>query len=553
MKIKNITGLLLLGMLTVTSCVNDDLNDLQKQIDDLNGELGDLKKSQQDALLAAIASLKADMAALDTKLVGDLQLLQNEVASNAKAVYYGNVITDADYAAFTAQGATIITGKVVVATDAHITALANVKLIGKNLEVTGGTTIAFPALQSIGENFMVSAVNTNASINFAKLASIGGDFSVMDNSGLTSVTANELVLISGKLSSTNNLALTALSFAKLDQVDAIAINEYVETDYDSPAGALATLNLSATKVNRSVDLQYVGNVANVALGTIGGDFNLANTEIAKITLDATTIGGDFIVQDNKYLSGMTVANLSRIGGKLKIVSNYDPSGSGSDLVTMPAFGSLVYIGGDVTISGNSSLKTVDSFNNVKEVRGANIAFDSNGNLDIVNIFNSLVDTNKPGSQYGDNSHASISVIANTFWFTGFKALVKAVNVEVNIAKTVGEFDQNTGEFTPGGDTSKLDGFDSLTDVSTLSLNINEITAFNAFGKLNNFLSYSTYLTMYMPDDTSVTLCSMKPILTKIKNGDFDVAWNPNRKADFTYQWAPMDRDTAVNQLIGSCN
>ena len=552
MKFKKITCLILVGMLTLTSCVKDDLDDLQNQIDNLNSTVDNLKKTQQEALLAAIAGLQADMASLSTKLVGDLKLLENEVANNAKAVYYGNVITDADYAAFTAQGATIITGKVVVSNNSNITALANVKLIGKNLEIKGGTTIAFPALQSIGENFMVSDVSTNATISLSKLASIGGNFDVMNNSGLTSVTANELVLISGKLSTKTNLTLKTLSLAKLDQVDSISINEQVETDYDSPEGELNVLDLSSTNVNRDVHIQYISTVSNLGLGSVGGDFICEYSTLAKITLTGTKVGGDFIVEQNKKLSSIVVASLSRIEGKLKIVSNYDYNTPGSGLVTMPSFAALQYIGGNVDISSNQDLKNVDSFNNVKEVRGTNIEFSGNGNLDIVNIFNALVDTANPATQYGDNSNASITVNANTFWFTGFKAIKQALNLEVSISKTTGKFNEVTGEFEPGGSTSKLEGFDNLTDVTTLALTVTEITSFNAFAKLNNFKNFGIYFTIYMPDDASVSLCSMKPILDKIKNGAFDVVWNVNKKAVFMYQWGEMDRNDAVNQLTGTC-
>ena len=552
MKFKKITCLILVGMLTLTSCVKDDLDDLQNQIDNLNSTVDNLKKTQQEALLAAIAALQADMASLSTKLVGDLKLLENEVANNAKAVYYGNLITDADYAAFTAQGATIITGKVVVSNNSNITALANVKLIGKNLEIKGGTTIAFPALQSIGENFMVSDVSTNATISLSKLASIGGNFDVMNNSGLTSVTANELVLISGKLSTKTNLTLKTLSLAKLDQVDSISINEQVETDYDSPEGELNVLDLSSTNVNRDVHIQYISTVSNLALGSVGGDFICEYSTLAKITLTGAKVGGDFIVEQNKKLSSIVVASLSRIEGKLKIVSNYDYNTPGSGLVTMPSFAALQYIGGNVDISSNQDLKNVDSFNNVKEVRGTNIEFSGNGNLDIVNIFNALVDTANPATQYGDNSNASITVNANTFWFTGFKAIKQALNLEVSVSRTAGNFNEVTGEFEPGGSTAKLDGFDNLTDVTTLSLTVTEITSFNAFAKLNNFKNFGIYFTIYMPDDASVSLCSMKPILDKIKNGAFDVVWNVNKKAVFMYQWGEMDRNDAINQLVGAC-
>ncbi len=212
MRIKTLSGLMLAAMLTFSSCVNNgDLDELQDQINDLNSTVETLKKTQQEALLAAIASLEADLAVLEANLgdlesdlgglgadydalLADLGLLDEEVKNNAKAVFYGNVITEADYTALAAQdGATIITGRVVVAGDAHVAALSNIKLIGKNLEIKGGSTITLNALTSVGENLMVSGLSGTATLNLSKLSSVGGDVEVMNNAGLTEFNANELI------------------------------------------------------------------------------------------------------------------------------------------------------------------------------------------------------------------------------------------------------------------------------------------------------------------------------------------------------------------------
>lgn len=553
MRIKTLSCLVLAGMLSLSSCVEGDINDLQNQIDDLTSKVENLELSQQEALLAAIASLEADLAALNSELVGDLELLQEEVESNANAVYYGNVITDADYIALAEQGATIITGRVVVASDANIQALANVKLVGKNLEIMVGGTITMDALQSIGESLIVADVNIDASLSFAKLSSVGGNFEVMNNSGLTSVVADELVLISGGLSSVRNLDLTTFSLAKLDKVGEIYIDEQVPDDFDNPAGELAMLDLSSTNVANDVEIHYLGAVENLTLGSIGGDFECEFSEVAKISIDGVSIDGDFVLDNNKFLAALDVANLSRIEGKLTISNNFDWNTPGSGLTTLPSFDALTFIGGDVSISNNSNLISAESFNNVTEVRGATIDFSSNGNLDIINIFNALVETANPASSWGDNSHANITIYANTFWFNGFGSLVNAQNVNVSVAKTAGVFNEETGGFEPGGDTAKFDGFGSLVEVSTLTITASEVTEFNAFSALNNFNNFATYFTLYMPSDVNVGLCSMSPILTRIKNGDFDSSWNANKKAVFNYNWSEQDRDAAIEQLLTSCN
>jgi hypothetical protein len=544
--------ILLVCVISLNSCVQGDIDDLQNQIDDLTTTVADLKQAQQEALLAAIASLEASLENLNNDLIGDLELLEQEIKNNANAVYYGNVITDADYTALTAQDATIITGRVVVASDSQVQALANVKLIGKSLEIMGGGTITMDALQSVGENLLVSGLTDDATLDFSKLSSVGGDFNVMSTTGLTSIMADEIVLISGNLSSVRNVALTTFSLAKLDKVDEIYIDEQVPDNFDNPAGKLASLDLSSTNVTNGVEIHYLGAVENLTIGSVGGDLICDYSEVAKISLDGTSIGGDLNLESNKFLASIDVPNLSRIEGQLRMTSNYDWATPGSGLVTMPSFAALTYIGGDVYISNNASLTTVDAFNSVTEIRGSSIDFSSNGNLDSVSIFNALVDTADPASQWGDYSHASVTVIANTFWFNGFESLKEALNVNVNVSKTAGVFNEVTGQFEPGGDTAKLEGFDNLTDVSTLTLTVTQVTEFDAFAALNNFKNFQTYLTIAMPEDATVSLCSMSPVLTRIKNGDFDSSWNADKKAVFTFNWSEVDRDTAIDQLIGSC-
>jgi hypothetical protein len=344
-----------------------------------------------------------------------------------------------------------------------------------------------------------------------------------------------------------------LSLAKLDQVDEIDINEFFADDPEYiNVGALAMLDLSSTNVNGDVEIHYISTVENLALGSVGGDLICEYSDLSKITFDGTSIGGDFKLENNKFLSGIDAPNLARIEGELRIASNFDWNTPGSGLTTMPSFAALTYIGGNVSIASNSNLTNVEAFNNVTEVRGTEIEFSANGNLDNLNIFNALVDTANPGTQWGDYSHANVNISANTFWFTGFNSLVEAVNLNVTVAKTAGVFNEVTGEFEPGGDTAKFEGFDSLTDVSALSLTVSEVTEFNAFGALNNFKHYQTYFTLYMPSDANVGLCSMSSVLTKIKNGDFDSPWNADKKAMFLYNWAEQDRDAAIDQLLAPC-
>ena len=76
MKIKTIACLVLAGMLSLNSCVKDDIDGLQNQINDLNSKVEDLESTQQEALLAAISKLEAELASLNNQL--DSREMQNE-------------------------------------------------------------------------------------------------------------------------------------------------------------------------------------------------------------------------------------------------------------------------------------------------------------------------------------------------------------------------------------------------------------------------------------------------------------------------------------------
>ncbi|WP_224489326.1 hypothetical protein [Robertkochia flava] len=552
MKIRFLPTLVLASMLSLTGCMKGDIDDLQNQIDDLTSKVDELEATQQEALLKAIAELENKLSSLNSDLVAELELIEQEIANNADAVFYGNVLTEEDYAALEAQGATIITGKVMVTQDAHVQALSNVKLIGKNLEINGGMDITFDALQSIGEHLHISGLVNGAVVNLSRLSSVGGDVEITHNGGLTSLSADELVLVGGALHTEMNPEVTSMSFMKLDQVGSLYINGYWNADPEEVGiGVMTRLELSSSDVKGNVDLSYIGAVDNISLGNIGGSFKGIYNKIAGISLESTKIPGDFILEFNPGLTTVDAGALERIEGKLSIRFNdnsiYWSATEKSGLSAMPAFPALQYIGGDVELSNNSAMKTMEAFNAVTEVAGDYITIGYNGSdMDYVNVFNALVETG--ASQF---SNADVSIHAKTNWFKGFEALPIAKHVRLEILLPTEEGGGGIGPFAVNG-IARVDGFDAMTELSTLTMLIQEVTEFNAFGALNNFQNYQTYLRVYMPNDENVGLCSMRPILEKVKNGDFDLTYNENRKAFFSHNWSEMDRDLAIDQLLAPC-
>jgi len=554
---KKIIPLLLVAVIAFSGgCVKDDLDNLQEQIDLLNTKLTALEQSQQQALLAEIAKLQTSIEGLQSSnteikgnyqtLLNNLDLLQAEVTNNSAAVYFGNILTDADFSALKAKGSTIVTGKVVVTSQANIDALANVKMIGGDLVIKGGTTINLTTLANIGGSLLVTNLATEgAGITLPALTSIGNKLMLKDNAALVSLTADALVLIYDELYLEKNYSLTTLSLAGLDFVNSISISAYNESNIDGNGlGVLNSVNLSATKVSENVEITYL-NGGKINLGSIGGDFKCAYTNVTELKINSANIGGDFILQYNGKLETVDVSSITKIKGDVNISYNDNnwSTWESTGLSSMPAFAALESIGGDVTVESNTGMNVIESFNNVTAFTGSNITFRSNGSmqLSLLNVFNKLETAG--ASQW---TAANITIFENIAWVSSFAKLLKANNVSITVYRT---YDTNTWE--PGA-ILKVDGFDAITDLNSLTLYAREVTSFSAFTALNNFKSSSIYLDLEMPTDMNVGMCSMSNILNKIKNGQFDVAWNLNRKAVFTFEYNVMDRTAAIDQLLAPC-
>ncbi len=555
------TFLFLFFIVALSGCLKDDLNDLQDQIDDLNQKVGDLEETQQNQLLQAIQQLQTALQELEsntdaryTALLENLQLIEDEVANNATAVYYGNLLTDEDYAKFTEQGATIVTGKVTATTADHFEALASLKLVGDDMIITSDMSINLQNLENVGNDLLITGVAGDAVIQLPALGSVGGNLEVTMNPAMVEFVADELVLVNGALQVSKNDKLLAVSFAKLDMADELYINEYFEADPEYIfVGKLSSINLSGVDVKNDVHISYIAG-GTAEIGSVGGEFNVTYTGLTTISILSEKIGGNFTLQYNSVLNEFVADNLKEIEGNVDISFNDNgylwTQETRTGMVNMPSFSALETIMGDVTIVGNNELKSLEAFNNVTLVRGSKIEIGSNG-TDVENIlvFDALTTA-------GANQFASIdiNINANTNWFDGFGSLAKAKYIYLNIKRPSEGFGGGIGiGVSTVTDVARVDGFDSMTEISSMFMDLSEVTEFNAFPVLDNFQNFQTYLEVWMPSDTNVGMCSMANILNKIKDGAFDVSWNENRKAVFRYNYMEMDRDSAVDQLLSTCN
>ncbi|MBS2210755.1 hypothetical protein KEM09_05060 [Carboxylicivirga mesophila] len=519
MKRKLLPFLMMVLVAIMGSCVGDDIDSLQDQINDLDDKVAELEKTQQEALLAEIAKLQAtittlqeameagdsDLASQYDALLNNLTLLEEEVANNKDAVYYGNLITDEDFAAFMAQGATIVTGKIIATSQAHIDALGALKLVGGNLSIFGGTAVELINLQTVSGSLMVEGVNEeNASINLPALASIGDELWVSENEGLTSLNVNALILVNAYASIVSNMML-------------------------------ADLNLGNVNFNDDVFISS-GLKGTLTLGQINGTLQLMYTGITNVVVNSTVIGGDLYMSGNGALEAYDMDKITEIKGNLTMESN---GVWGATDTEFAAFAGLTTIVGNVMISYNY-VPVIESFNAVTSVQGNSIGIYGDS-YSQVSVFNNLL---------FDNTRHSIDINVRTDWFNGFNALSNANILNLTLEGN-SKFDEVTGEttITP----NKVNGFSSLVDCKGITLKVPDVFEFDAFNVFDNFWSaWGKYCHIYVPLDTDVDLCSMQPVLNKIAAGDFGTAV----EVKFYEGWMELTdpaADIINNRLIDGCN
>ncbi len=500
------------------SCVGDDIDSLQDQIDDLNNKVVDLEKSQQEALLAAIANIQASIAALQVDveagdsdlaaqyeaLLNNLQVLQEEVTNNKDAVYYGNLLTDADFEAFETQGATIVTGKVIATTQEQVDAVAALKLVGGNLLINGDVNVVLPDLQTISGSLIVESINGEAAaVSMPALASIGDELIVRENDGLTTLSVAALIFVNGNATLSGNMMLADLM--------------------------LATVTFNG-------DVYFSNGLAGeLTLGQLNGNLDLMETSITKLIVNSSSVNGNFNVNSNNSIESYDLDKITEIKGDLSMSFN----GVWGSTNAFATFTGLTTIGGNVSVS-NNYVSTMESFNSVTEVKGNFISIQGDS-YTLVSVFDKLLYN---GTRY------TIDLNVRTDWFDGFNELTNANILNVNLEGNE-SWDETTFEMvtTP----NKVNGFAKLLDCKGITLKVTDVFEFDAFNAFDNFWSsYGKYCHIYVPLDTNVDLCSMKPLLDKIAAGTIVTGVEVKFFEDYTELTEPV-ADIISNRLIDSCN
>ncbi len=551
MKFIKLSFLFFMAAIILNGCVKEDIDNLQKQINDLDEKLSKYEEDQQAALLAEIAKLEASILAMNgdfDTLLAQLQELEETVEYNSSMVFYGNVLTNEDYTNLKNSGASIVSGKVVVSKSEHVEMMNAVTMIGNELEVVGGSELSFNTIQHINGALIINDISVEDSeVSFTELISVGNGVYITDNPSLTSFSADKLVYIESGYMCSNNLYLTTLLTPVLDVVGGNLVIDNKDKWYQSK---LINLDLSYANVRGNVNLTSLGNEeqkddrVTVTLGEVG-DLTIFASFLKLLDYSGSKMGS-LSLNEIYFFEEIKCNNLELIDGDFTISDNNNGIGSsiggstGGDNAAfeLSAFDKLTFINGDVYIR-NNKFDSYEGLNAVSEIGGSKIECNSNGNDNpVVSIFNSL----KKSSDI-HNQRYNIIISEKTAWFHGFSVLDGANSINISFRTPVSTTD------------CILSGFDELLEVqSTIQMDLNDVTEFNAFPNLAAFGYSGNYLEMVMPSDHDVTLCSMSDLLNRILAGEFDKDYNPSYKASFYHlDYADeLPRETAIPILVADC-
>ena len=512
-------------VLVMTSCQDEtDLTPLEDRIDQLEADLAALESEQQAALdqqlidlMEMIEALEGDNAALLTQLAE----LEGVVASNAEAIYFGNIITDEDYEMLKSNSdIKVVAGGLTVSSTEQLAAIAELEMIGGDIriEIAG----SYPLL-SIGGDMIIESADVAEAVEFTNLASVGGDITVDMDASLTSFNADELKVIGGDFEF-ENINVTTISMAALDLVAgdfSISNNDWsLDPSLMGIGQALTTLSISETDVAGDVILNYLP-AGSIQFGELGGSFTLNQSATTKFGFANQALPGDLKIQFN--VGGdveLAAPNLTSVEGDFYFYGNvltsysFPPVVYGS-ITSITGTEGIEYIGGNVTIDGNGNMADIQMLNTVTKVGGSKIKIGKNGDmLGTVEVLNALV---KMENRYGTVELSNIRALA----IKSFNSLDSVYNLTIQGV---------TGQVQDYANINsvKINSFDKLRVVSSnLKIDaqygyVGDIT-FPALSDETEADVKIGRLYFWAENDTQA-LCGMVPVMNRWKDADYGNSW-----------------------------
>jgi hypothetical protein len=232
---------------------------------------------------------------------------------------------------------------------------------------TNDITLDLSAIFNVGGNVTISNNDQLLSIDLSHLLSVGGDFTVTNNGMLLTLSLPSLTAANGSIDIVDDPVLTSVSMPGLTNAGGVDVS-------NDPL--LGTVDLSSlTTANGSVDINNDPVLTSVSMTglTNTGSVDVSNDPLlGTVDLSSlTTANGSVDINDDPVLTSVSMTNLTNAGsvnfnGDTSLIT-LDLSAlvhagavviSNDGVVTLD-FSKLVTAGGDVSITDNSHLLTVD--------------------------------------------------------------------------------------------------------------------------------------------------------------------------------------------------
>gem|GEM_PF-5949511 len=513
------------ALVVMGSCVGDDIDSLQDQIDNLEEQVSDLEAAQQAALKAQVDALMAQIEALQLvnegqsadydAMLADLAALELLIEQNADGIegnenriFFGDVKLQSQFDDLAAQeGASIITGSVLITKAEQAEYLANVTYIGGDLIVTGvdaaDSEIDLPVLATVGGQLLIGSDWDITNI-YADPAE--------DNKGLVSFTAPSLAFVSD------------LRVCNFKPSGGMGTPQPGDND-----GPLAALDLGGTSVVGNARLRNIPqDVSNLILGAVGKDLYISYSNCGAVELNGN-IGGNFTFYNNGLVA-MLSGTIESIGGDVEIDSNgaslFDANWNKTDYgFTGDILADVTYIGGNILIKGNKypADANINYFKSATSMGGNNVTIQSEKSAVTNKYLNNLaIDSYSTSIDIIELRHTDVELL---------NAVTMCSNIEID-AKDCGSLNAFNA-LTKVGSNGTVFNFENVTDLNVLGAFV---------GARYNFYNLEFYTS------TDQDLCSMSAWLTEVAAGN--AACNPTFYVDGV---AAMDNVAFATGSTASCN
>jgi len=227
-------------------------------------------------------------------------------------------------------------------------------------------TLDLSAIIAVNGNVSISNNDQLFSIDLSNLLSVGGDFVVSDNGALLTIAVPNLATVGGDLVANSNTSVTSVDLSSLTTVDgAIDLSgdtalTTIDVDALTTAGnvtlsddsSLVDVNVGALTTAGNVTINNDPSITTTDVGalTTAGNVTLSNdSSLIDVNVGALTAAGNVTLSDDSSLVDVNVGALTTAGN---VTLSDDPS------VTTIDVGALT-TAGNVTISGDATLITLD--------------------------------------------------------------------------------------------------------------------------------------------------------------------------------------------------